>query len=113
MDGVNVTEADVNALANWQPVDANRPAMPFHPGRVLMQDFTGVPVIVDLAAMRSAVARLGGDPRRINPVLPVDLVIDHSLQVDCAGQPDADLPGHGRASRAEAPACPGPSGFRI
>jgi aconitate hydratase len=88
-DGVNVSESDVLALANWLPVDANRAAVPFHPGRVLMQDFTGVPVIVDLAAMRSAVARLGGDPSRINPVVPVDLVIDHSLQLDTAGLPDS------------------------
>ena len=89
LDGLNVTEADVLALANWQPVQADRPAVAFYPGRVLLQDFTGVPVIVDLAAMRSAVARLGGDPTCINPVLPVDLVIDHSLQVDYAGLPDA------------------------
>jgi aconitate hydratase len=89
LDGLNVTEADVLAVANWQPNQAERPAVPFYPGRVLLQDFTGVPVIVDLAAMRSAVARLGGDPRRINPVLPVDLVIDHSLQVDNAGTADA------------------------
>ena len=56
--------------------------MPFYPGRVIMQDFTGVPVVVDLAAMRSALARLGGDPGKINPTVPVDLVIDHSVQVD-------------------------------
>ena len=89
LDGLNVTEADVLAVANWQPDQAERPAVPFYPGRVLLQDFTGVPVIVDLAAMRSAVARLGGDPRLINPILPVDLVIDHSLQVDNAGTADA------------------------
>mgnify|MGYP003815263073 CR=1 FL=1 len=89
LDGLNVTDADVQAIAAWKPVDANRPAVPFYPGRVLMQDFTGVPVIVDLAAMRSAVARMGGDPKRINPVLPVDLVIDHSLQVDYSNLPDA------------------------
>ena len=84
LDGLNVTESDLEALARWNPKDNNRPAVPFFPGRVLMQDFTGVPVIVDLAAMRSAVARMGGDPKRINPVLPVDLVIDHSLQIDFA-----------------------------
>jgi len=88
-DGVNATDADVQALAHWQPQDVGRAAIPFYPGRVLLQDFTGVPVTVDLAAMRSAVAKLGGDPRKINPVLPVDLVIDHSLQVDTAGLPDA------------------------
>lgn len=88
-DGKNVTREDVLAVANWGAADADRPAVPFYPGRVVMQDFTGVPVIVDLAAMRSAVAKLGGDPSRINPVIPVDLVIDHSLQVDAAGLPDA------------------------
>lgn len=88
-DGENVTRTDVLALANWQPKDTERAAVPFYPGRVLLQDFTGVPVIVDLAAMRSALARLGGDPTRINPVIPVDLVIDHSLQVDAAGLPDS------------------------
>ena len=91
LDGKNVTHADVLALAHWQPDDAHRSAVPFSPGRVLLQDFAGVPVIVDLAAMRSALARLGGDPTRINPVLPVDLVIDHSLQVDFTGLPDAML----------------------
>lgn len=88
-DGKNVTREDVLAVANWRPTDPDRAAVPFYPGRVVMQDFTGVPVIVDLAAMRSAVAKLGGDPSRINPVIPVDLVIDHSLQVDAAGLPDA------------------------
>jgi aconitate hydratase len=89
LDGEHVTEADVLALARWMPAQGQRPVVPFFPGRVLLQDFTGVPVIVDLAAMRSAVARLGGDPRQINPVLPVDLVIDHSLQIDSAGLPDS------------------------
>lgn len=89
LDGENLREEDAESLAQWQPGEVNRPAVPFHPGRVLLQDFTGVPVIVDLAAMRSAVARLGGDPTFINPVLPVDLVIDHSVQVDSAGLPDS------------------------
>jgi aconitate hydratase len=89
LDGETLREEDVESLALWQPEEVNRPAIPFHPGRVLLQDFTGVPVIVDLAAMRSAVARLGGDPTLINPVLPVDLVIDHSVQVDSAGLPDS------------------------
>lgn len=88
-DGVNVTAAHLTALSGWQPVDHDRAAVPFHPGRVLLQDFTGVPVIVDLAAMRSAVARMGGDPSRINPVVPVDLVIDHSLQMDVTGLRDS------------------------
>ena len=84
-DGFAVTGDDVQRLANW---DANAPApaeLPFRPGRVIMQDFTGVPGVVDLAAMRSAVQHMGGDPRKINPLVPVDLVIDHSVQVDYAG----------------------------
>ena len=88
LDGKKVTRQDVLNLANWQP-NAPRPSMAFYPGRVIMQDFTGVPVVVDLAAMRSAMARLGGDPARINPSVPVDLVIDHSVQVDFYNSPDA------------------------
>jgi aconitate hydratase len=79
---------DVINLSGWQP-RGERPVMPFFPGRVLMQDFTGVPVLVDLAALRSAVARFGGDPARVNPSIPVDIVIDHSVQVDYFGTPDA------------------------
>ena len=85
VDGFAVTQEDVARLANW---DANNPApveLPFKPARVIMQDFTGVPGVVDLAAMRSAMARLGGDPKRVNPLIPVDLVIDHSVQVDQYG----------------------------
>ena len=84
-----ITRQDVANLAGWQPNPAARPAMPFRPARVIMQDFTGVPAVVDLAAMRSAMARLGGDPSRINPLVPVDLVIDHSVQVDFFASPDA------------------------
>ncbi len=77
------TEAHVEALARWNPrVDEPREEMPFMPARVVLQDFTGVPSVVDLAAMRDAMARMGGDPQRINPVVPCDLVIDHSVQVD-------------------------------
>jgi aconitate hydratase len=83
----DVTEADVVALAQW-PHGADAP-IAFMPARVLMQDFTGVPAVVDLAAMRSAVARSGGDPRRVNPFIPVDLIIDHSVQVDRFGSKDA------------------------
>ena len=67
----------------------SRPGIPFLPARVVMQDFTGVPAVVDLAAMRAAVARLGGDPKKINPLVPVDLVIDHSVQVDFFATADA------------------------
>src|SRR5215208_4601129 len=76
-----ITQADVRNIAAWTP-KGMRPGIPFLPARVIMQDFTGVPAVVDLAAMRSAVARLGGDPKKINPLVPVDLVIDHSIQVD-------------------------------
>ena len=81
-NGLEITQEDVKTIAAWKPVDPVRPGIPFLPARVIMQDFTGVPAVVDLAAMRSAVARLGGDPKKVNPVVPVDLVIDHSVQVD-------------------------------
>ncbi len=83
-----ITQADVRNIAAWTPKGA-RPGIPFLPGRVVMQDFTGVPAVVDLAAMRAAVARLGGDPKKINPLVPVDLVIDHSVQVDFFATADA------------------------
>jgi aconitate hydratase len=86
-----ITQEDVRHIAAWKPVDASRPGIPFLPARVIMQDFTGVPAVVDLAAMRAAVARLGGDPKVINPLVPVDLVIDHSVQVDFFATPDALL----------------------
>ncbi|HUF38499.1 MAG TPA: aconitate hydratase AcnA [Anaerolineales bacterium] len=89
MDGVEITDAHVRALAGWTPTAEERPVVAFKPARVVMQDFTGVPAVVDLAAMRSAVARLGGNPSKINPVVPVDLVIDHSVQVDFFGSPNA------------------------
>ena len=82
VDGRVVRTEDLLALVSWRPAAENRPEIPFQPARVIMQDFTGVPAIVDLAAMRSALARAGGDPQRINPKVPVDLVIDHSVQVD-------------------------------
>ncbi|HEU6439146.1 MAG TPA: aconitase family protein, partial [Terriglobales bacterium] len=82
-----VRESDVVALAAWQPgIAATTEAeIPFLPARVIMQDFTGVPAVVDLAAMRDAMAELGGDPSRVNPLVPADLVIDHSVQVDRYG----------------------------
>ncbi len=83
-----ITQADVKNIAAWTPTGA-RPGIPFLPARVVMQDFTGVPAVVDLAAMRAAVARLGGDPKQINPLVPVDLVIDHSVQVDFFATADA------------------------
>jgi aconitate hydratase len=84
-----ITRQDVLNLAAWQPKLADRPAIPYRPARVVMQDFTGVPAVVDLAAMRAAMSRLGGNPKKINPLVPVDLVIDHSVQVDFFASPDA------------------------
>jgi aconitate hydratase len=83
-----ITQTDVKNIAAWTAKGV-RPGIPFLPARVVLQDFTGVPAIVDLAAMRSAVARLGGDPRKINPLVPVDLVVDHSIQVDFFATADA------------------------
>ena len=88
-DENKITIQDVINLAAWQPHDGERPVLPYRPARVLMQDFTGVPAVVDLAAMRSAISRLGGDPDKINPVVPVDLVVDHSVQVDFFATSDA------------------------
>jgi aconitate hydratase len=84
-----VTEDEARALAAWQPHSAAEAEIPFTPARVLLQDFTGVPAVVDLAAMRDAMAEIGGDPERINPLVPADLVIDHSVQVDRYRTPDA------------------------
>src|SRR5919202_267722 len=80
-----VRDSEVQDLANWDPSAQAAGEFPFYPARVLMQDFTGVPAAVDLAAMRSAMARLGGDPKKVNPLVPADLVIDHSVQVDFFG----------------------------
>jgi aconitate hydratase len=88
-DGFEVTESDIRRLAGWNAAAAVREEIPFKPARVILQDFTGVPAVVDLAAMRSAMHRLGGDPKRINPLIPVDLVIDHSMSVDSFGSPDS------------------------
>src|SRR6266699_1774419 len=85
--GELVTEDDVLELSHWVPGQAaqSESEYPFMPARVLLQDFTGVPAVADLAAMRSAVARMGGDPKKVNPLVPADLVIDHSVQVDMFG----------------------------
>ena len=88
-DGARISEADVRALAAWEPKAERTAEIPFVVARILLQDFTGVPLLVDLAAMRHAVARLGKDPRIIEPLVPVDLVVDHSVQVDVAGVPTA------------------------
>ena len=84
-DGVTVTKSDIEALANWDSQAEPSQEIQYRPARVLMQDFTGVPAVVDLAAMRDAIAGLGGDPEKINPLQPAELVIDHSVQVDKFG----------------------------
>src|SRR6266699_2031848 len=88
-DGKRVTEQNVRALANWKPGAQRTEEIPFVVARIVLQDFTGVPLLVDLAAMRSAVARLGKNPKMIEPLVPVDLVVDHSVQVDYFGSADA------------------------
>jgi len=89
VDGELVTADDVRNLGGWNAGAPKDVELPFMPARVILQDFTGVPAVVDLASMRAAVKRLGADPRRINPLVPVDLVVDHSVQVDVFGSPDA------------------------
>ncbi len=88
-DGVNVTKRDIDALLDWNPKAQPDSEIAFTPARVIMQDFTGVPCVVDLAAMREAIVRLGGDPERVNPLAPAEMVIDHSVQVDEYGAADS------------------------
>src|SRR2546421_7660847 len=85
-DGRSIAKEDIQAVAQWLKTKTSEREIAFRPARVLMQDFTGVPAIVDLAAMRDAMAQLGGDPKLINPLVPVELVIDHSIQVDVFGE---------------------------
>jgi aconitate hydratase len=88
-DGKTVTQEDILAVAQWDPTKPSNTEIAFMPARVLLQDFTGVPCVVDLAGMRDAMAKAGGDPKKINPLQPVELVIDHSVQVDVFGTPEA------------------------
>jgi aconitate hydratase len=88
-DGRSYTVDDAKAIAGWLPEGRSTKEVPFRPARILLQDFTGVPAVVDLAAMRDALSRLEGDPRKVNPLVPVDLVIDHSVMVDVSGTADA------------------------
>src|ERR1700753_3821192 len=88
-DGKKVSEKNIRELANWQPKAERLEEIPFIVARIVLQDFTGVPLLVDLAAMRSAVARMGKNPKILEPLVPVDLVVDHSVQVDFAGTADA------------------------
>src|SRR5688500_1959515 len=87
--GGMVRGEDVETLASWRPNQPAEADVPFMPARVILQDFTGVPAVVDLAVMRDAMARLGGDPAKVNPLVPADQVIDHSVQVDQFGTPAA------------------------
>ncbi|MBA3528655.1 MAG: aconitate hydratase, partial [Propionibacteriaceae bacterium] len=88
-DGANITADDIRGLASWDPTAEPGEEIQFTPARVIMQDFTGVPAIVDLATMREAMADLGGDPGKINPLAPAELVIDHSVIADVFGTADA------------------------
>ncbi len=88
-NGVSYTVADARAIAEWVKAGRSDKEVPFRPARILMQDFTGVPGVVDLAAMRDGIIKLGGDPRKVNPLVPVDLVIDHSVMIDYSGTRDA------------------------
>ncbi len=88
-DGVNVTAKEIEAVAKWEPKKEPDTEIAFMPARVVLQDFTGVPCVVDLAAMRDAIVKLGGDAKKINPLIPSELVIDHSVQVDVFGEADA------------------------
>jgi aconitate hydratase A / 2-methylisocitrate dehydratase len=88
-DGSSYKVDDAKAIAAWLPSAHSDKEVPFRPARILMQDFTGVPAVVDLAAMRDGITRLGGSPQKVNPLVPVDLVIDHSVQVDVFARPDA------------------------
>ena len=88
-DGANVTRSHIKAIVDWNPKGEPDTEIQFSPARVIMQDFTGVPCIVDLATMREAVSALGGDPKKVNPLTPAELVIDHSVVIDVAGSPDA------------------------
>jgi len=88
-DGKRVMESNIRELASWKPTEARTAEIPFVVARIVLQDFTGVPLLVDLAAMRSAVAKLGKNPKIIEPLVPVDLVVDHSVQVDFAGNAEA------------------------
>ncbi len=102
-DGVTVVRDDIAALAAWRSDGKNTREIAYRPARVVLQDLTGVPAVVDLAAMRDAMTDLGGDPKRINPLRPADLVIDHSVQVDLFGSSDAS------ATRSASSSCAGAS----
>src|ERR1019366_10596434 len=89
-DGRSYRVDDAKSIVGWLAKASSTQEVPFKPARILMQDFTGVPAVVDLAAMRDGITRLGGNPQKGNPLIPVDLVIDHSVMVDFSGTPDAE-----------------------
>lgn len=89
LHGENVEEKDLVNIGTWKKRYKEPVEIPFHPARVLMQDFTGVPAVVDLAAMRDALQNMGGDPQKINPLIPVELIVDHSVQVDHYGSTES------------------------
>ncbi|WAR29563.1 ACOC-like protein [Mya arenaria] len=105
-DNFYVNESDVEKILDWEVNQSQNAEIPFKPSRVILQDFTGVPAVVDFAAMRDAVQRLGGDPEKINPVCPADLVIDHSIQVDVSRSIllNTPNPGGGKVSCKRSPA---------
>ena len=107
-DGRSVTKEDIQAVAQWLKTKTSEREIAFRPARVLMQDFTGVPAVVDLAAMRDAMEHLGGDPKKINPLVPVDLVIDHSVAVNFFGHKDFVQEERRRGIQAEPGALPLP-----
>ncbi len=89
LDGRIVREEDLIHIARWQKTYREPVEIPFHPARVMMHDYTGAPAIVDLAAMRDAVKALGGDPKKVNPLIPGEFIVDHSIQIDYFGTDDA------------------------
>jgi hypothetical protein len=108
-DGADITAEHIKALAGWDPSAEPDQEIQFTPARVIMQDFTGVPCVVDLATMREAMADLGGDPAKVNPLAPAEMVIDHSVIADFFGTPDAFEPQRGHRVRAQPRALPVPA----
>ena len=108
-DGANITASQITALAGWDPAREPDTEIQFTPARVILQDLTGVPAVVDLAAMREAMQALGGDPTKINPLIPAELVIDHSVVADVFGSPDAFSQERGDRVPAQPRAVPVPA----
>ncbi len=111
-DGRSYTVEDAKSIAGWLEKGSSTQEVPFKPARILMQDFTGVPAVVDLAAMRDGITKLEGDPQKVNPLVPVDLVIDHSVMVDVSGTPTRCSATSRSSSSATASATPSCAGAR-